>query len=79
MVSVENKIFYQYDPAGIYLLKVNNRNSRIRCEICSELTINTPELRDWCRCGVFIANFVPCSSVFIVNFEHVITSKCEVI
>ena len=30
-------------PAGIYLLKVNNRNTRKRCETCSELTIKTPE------------------------------------
>ena len=30
--------------AGIYLLKVNNRNTRTRCEICSKLTIKTPEL-----------------------------------
>ena len=29
-------------PAGIYLLKVNNRNTRTRCEICSKLTIKTP-------------------------------------
>ena len=29
-------------PAGIYLLKVNNRNSRTRCEIRSKLTIKTP-------------------------------------
>ena len=28
-------------PAGIYLLKANNRNTRIRCEICSKLTIKT--------------------------------------
>ena len=27
---------------GIYLLKVNNRNTRTRCEICSKLTIKTP-------------------------------------
>ena len=27
-------------PAGIYMFKVNNRNTRTRCEICSELTIN---------------------------------------
>ena len=33
-------------PAGIYLLKVNNRNNRTRCEICSELTIKTPSF--WC-------------------------------
>ena len=32
-------------PAGIYLLKVNNRNTRTRCEICSKLTIKTPEGR----------------------------------
>ena len=44
-------------PAGIYLLKVNNRNTRTRCEICSKLTINT--------------SFTPCSSVSIVNFEQV--------
>ena len=30
-------------PAGIYLLKVNNRNTRARCEICSKLTIKTPD------------------------------------
>ena len=26
-------------PAGIYMLKVNNINTRTRCEICSKLTI----------------------------------------
>ena len=39
------------NPAGIYLLKVNNRNTRTRCEICSKLTIKTPERRlasFWC-------------------------------
>ena len=28
-----------------YLFKVNNRNIRKRCEICSKLTMKTPELR----------------------------------
>ena len=32
-------------PVGIYLLKVNNRNSRATCEICSKLAIKTPERR----------------------------------
>ena len=32
-------------PANIYLFKVNNRNTRKRCEICSKLTIKTPERR----------------------------------
>ena len=31
--------------ANIHLLKVNNRNFRKRCEICSKLTIKTPERR----------------------------------
>ena len=62
-------------PVGIYLLKVGNRNTRTRCEICSKLTRKTPEL----RYGVVLVfldlnlnNFTPCSSVSIVNFEHVI-------
>ena len=32
-------------PTGIYLFKVNNKNTRTRCEICSKLTIKTPERR----------------------------------
>ena len=35
------------NPAGNYLLKVNNRNTRTRCEICSKLTIKTPERCHW--------------------------------
>ena len=30
-------------PANSYLFKVNNRNTRKRCEICSKLTIKTPD------------------------------------
>ena len=28
--------FYTHNPVGIYLLKVNNRNTRATCEICSK-------------------------------------------
>ena len=55
--------------------KVNNRNTRTRCEICSKLTIKIPERRQWRRSGIFVVNFEhisPYSSVPIVNFEHVI-------
>ena len=31
------------NPANIYLFKVNNINSRKRCERCSKLTIKTPK------------------------------------
>ena len=41
---------------GIYLFKVNSNNGT-RFEICSKLTIKTPERRHWCRSGVFIVNF----------------------
>ena len=44
-------------PAGNCMLKVNNRNTRKRCEIRSKLTIKTTERRQWRRSGVFIVNF----------------------
>ena len=56
-------------PVGIYLLKVSNRNSRTRCEICSKWTIKTTF---WCLYCWLWTYFLPCSIVFIVNFEHVI-------
>ena len=36
-----NKMYVIWHEAGIYLFKVNNRNIRTRCEICSTLTIKT--------------------------------------
>ena len=39
-------------PANIYLFKINNRNIRKRCEICSKLTIKPPERHHW-RNSVF--------------------------
>ena len=39
------------------MFKVNNRNTRTSCEICSKLTIKTPERRHYRRSGVFIVNF----------------------
>ena len=63
-------------PAGIYLVKVNYRNTR-KCEICSKLTIKTLERPQWRRSGAFIVNFehillLLCSGVSIINIEHVI-------
>ena len=53
-------------PAGIYLLKVNNRHNRTRCEICSKLIIKIPERRQWRRSGIFIVNFEHISHLFLV-------------
>ena len=45
------------NPADICLLKVNNKNTRTSCEICSKVTIKTPERLQWRRSGVFFVNF----------------------
>ena len=50
----------RFIPAGIYLFTVNNRNFKTMCEICSKLTIKTPERRHW-----------RCSGTFIINFNHI--------
>ena len=47
-------------PVQSYLLKINSKSTRTIYEICSKLTINTPERSQWRR-----------SSIFIVNFEHI--------
>ena len=63
--------------ANIYLCTANNRNTRKRCEICSELTIKTPERH------VFIVNFEHISHLFLVlllvDFEQVNVSweRCK--
>ena len=54
------------NPTGIFLLKVNNRNTTARCETCSKLTIKTPERRHWRRSGFFIVNFEHISQLFLV-------------
>ena len=51
-----------YDsPAGIYMLKVNNRNTRTRCEICLNLTIKIPE-----------RHHVPVSLLLTLNIFHIL-------
>ena len=51
-------------PTNIYSLKVNNRNSRKRCEMFSQLTIKTPERQLWLRSCVFFASFKHISYLF---------------
>ena len=45
---------------NIYLLKVSNIHTRIRCGICSKLTMNSTERYKWRR-----------NDIFFDNFEHV--------
>ena len=53
-------------PAEKYMFKVNIRNTRTRCEICSKITIKAPEQTQWRRYGVFIANFEHISHIALV-------------
>ena len=59
--SSENFNIPKWFLGSIYLLKVNIRNTRTRCEICSKLTIKTPKQRP-----------LDFSGLFIVNFEHIL-------
>ena len=52
-------------PANIYSFKVNNRNTRKRCEICSKLTTKTPERRQWRCSGVFLLTL----NIFLTFFH----------
>ena len=53
----------QLNPHDIYLLRVSNRNTRTRCEICSKLTMKT---RHWRRSGIFIGDFEHISHLVLV-------------
>ena len=55
-----------YSPPGNYMFRVNNRNTRTRCEICSKLTIKTPQRPQWGRSSVFIVRFEHISHLFLV-------------
>ena len=73
-------------PAGNYIFKVNIWNTRASYEICSKLTIKTPEQRHvfsriWSEYGEIRSispysvrmreNMLRRSCVFIANFEHI--------
>ena len=48
------------------MFKVNNRNTRKRCKICSMLITKTSEWRHWRWSGIFIVNFEHISHLFLV-------------
>ena len=61
MKTLENRkvSFLTATQTGNYMFKVNNRNTRASCKICSRLTKKTPKQHQW-----------HCSSVFIVDLKH---------
>ena len=55
-IGLESRVDVANSPAGIYMFKVKNKNTRTRGEVCSKSIIKTLE---------------HCLGVFIVNFEHI--------
>ena len=50
------------NPAGFYMFKGSNRNTRAICEICSKLTIKTQGRRS----GAFIVHFEQISHIVLM-------------
>ena len=67
--------FQESLPSQHLLVQSNSRNTRKKCEICSKLTIKTPERRHWHSSTVLIVNFEHISHLFLVllsfDFERV--------
>ena len=63
------------NPAGNYMFKVINRNTRKRCEICSKVKNKITRTTPMASSGVFIVNFEHISHLVLrflfVNFEQV--------
>ena len=64
-LSSEPRDFFNI-PADIYLLKVDNMNTRKRCKICSKLTIKTLEWRK-----ASFKHILHLALVLILNFKNV--------
>ena len=68
----------QKTRVGIYLLQVNNRSTRAKCEICSKLTIKTPERRNSYRLGCsntnpnLIRTWLVCKKVHAISHNFLI-------
>ena len=48
---------FKITPANIQFFKINNRNTRKRCKVYSNLTMKTKEGRHWRHSGSFTVNF----------------------
>ena len=50
----------------IYIFKVNNANTRKRCEICSKVTIKTLDRLHWRRSDIFVVKFGDISYLLLI-------------
>ena len=61
---------YTYYPAENYMLKVNDRNTKTRCEICSKLTIKTPEQCHWRPHRVIFTDLIQWLLTNVLEFSY---------
>ena len=66
--GIELIVVLHRSPVGIYLLKVHNRNTRTWCELCSKLTIKTPERLN----EVILVSLLLTSKIFYTLFYSVL-------
>ena len=67
----------QFDyPVNICLFKVSNRNTSQTCNVCSKLTLKTPERIHWRRSDLFNVSFEHISHFFLVFLLLFWTGKC---
>ena len=75
--AATGKFLESDNPAGIYLLKVDNGNTRTMYDICLIVTTKTPERRQlksfWCFYCYLWIDFTHCYGVSILDFEQVNT------
>ena len=75
--KVSINTMYGKKPAGTYLFKVYNGNTRTICEIWSKLTIKIPKRRHWRRSGAFIVDFEHFAIYFLVFLLLTLNKKCQ--
>ena len=75
--KVSINTMYGKKPAGTYLFKVYNGNTRTICEIWSKLTIKIPKRRHWRRSGAFIVDFRHFAIYFLVFLLLTLNKKCQ--
>ena len=65
-IYIFRKLPFNGFSTGIYSVKANNGNTFTMYEICSKLTIRTPEENHWHRSGVFTVNSEQISYIVLV-------------
>ena len=73
--SYDYVVLYSSSPANKYMPKVNIKNTKTKCETCSDLTVNTSGRRHCLRSGVFIVNFEHIPHLILVSLLLVLNRQ----